>query len=91
MLRFSCLCMLFIISVLQGYGQKPALSEHDLDHWEKVNAECISNDGHYLVYSTSVPSTGDVSFSIRSLVDGFSRELGPSFPVNIIWVAHFTR
>jgi dipeptidyl aminopeptidase/acylaminoacyl peptidase len=76
MLRFSRLYLLFFLSTIWGHAQKPALSEYDLDHWAKVNAEYISNDGHYLVYSTSVPSTGNVVYSIRSLSDGFNRDLG---------------
>jgi dipeptidyl aminopeptidase/acylaminoacyl peptidase len=74
--RVLTLAVLGALSTGTSHGQKPALSDYDLDHWEKVNAERISNDGHYLVYSTSVPSTGSVFSTIRSLVDGYSRDLG---------------
>jgi len=77
--------LLFLLAYLwmsQCFAQKRALTEADLNNWPELNADCVSNDGHYVIYHVSRLNGPDTLY-IRSLKDGFCKMVpggnSPSF------------
>jgi len=77
-MKTPLLCIICLIHLTGGYGQKPPIDSSVLGKWQTVGSDLISNDGRFLLYLIDNEPLGNSTMVIKSLSSDWQMQLpGP--------------